>query len=160
MRIRTAPLARLAVLLIVLFALSACDNPFSGVTQAFSGPSATPMPTSVLSGASWRLTELTVNGQRQTLIPTAPVTLQFQAYGAVYMGSSGCNYYSGAYTVSGGRIHLEFASVTERACVGPIMRQEVMYLNVMQHVRSFQMSDKTLMLKDGADSVILAYVAA
>ena len=153
-------LACLAGLLLCLFIVSACANPFTSITGGFSASSTTPRPTTALSGTSWTLTRLSVDGKSQNLAPTAPVTLQFQQHDASYLGSSGCNYYDGAYALSGHQLHLHFTSVTQRACVGPIMSQEVAYLNVMQQVRSYQMDGKILTLKDGSNNVILVFTAA
>ena len=148
-------LAGLALLLLCLFTVSACANPFTGITGGFSASSTT----TALSGTSWTLTRLSVGGKSQNLAPTAPVTLQFQQNAASYIGSSGCNYYDGDYTISGHQLHLQFATVTQRACVGPIMSQEVAYLNVMQQVRSYQIDGKILRLKDGGNDVILVFTA-
>lgn len=153
-------LAGLALLLVCLFTMSACVNPFTSIVEGFSTSSASLRPTSALSGTSWTLTRLTVNRKSRDLAPTAPVTLQFQQHEATYLGSSGCNYYDGAYAVSGHQLHLQFASVTQKACVGPIMSQEVAYLNVMQQVRSYQIDGKTLRLKDADRIVILVFAAA
>ena len=153
-------LACLAGLLMSLFIVSACANPFASISGGFSASSTMPKPITALSGTSWTLTQLTVDRKSQNLAPTAPVTLQFQQHDASYIGSSGCNYYSGAYAVSGHQLHLQFASVTQRACVGPIMSQEVAYLNVMQQVRSYQIDGKILRLKDGSNTVILVFTAA
>lgn len=150
-------LACLAGLLMCLFTVSACANPFTSIVGGFSASSTTPRITTALSGTSWTLTRLIVDRKSQVLTPTAPITLQFQQSAASYIGSSGCNYYSGAYAISGNQLHLQFASVTQKACVGPIMSQEVAYLNVMQQVRSYQMHGKTLTLKDDSDSVVLVY---
>jgi heat shock protein HslJ len=93
-------------------------------------------------------------------VPTAPITLQFQRADGTYIGSSGCNYYNGAYVVSGERLTFTFRTVTQVACVGPIMSQEVTYLNTMQLVRNYELSGNTLMLKDRIDEVILIFTAA
>lgn len=151
-------LASIAVILVCLFVVSGCADPFFDVW----GDSATPIPqpTTVLSGSSWKLTQLFKDGMSQPLAPTTPVTLQFQRSDGAYIGSSGCNYYSGAYIVSGERLTFKFKSVTQVACVGPIMSQEVSYLNAMQLVRSYQFNVNKLTLKDGQGAVILTYASA
>lgn len=155
---------RLAIalgLVICVVSLSACANPLVGILGG-SGGGATPtaQPTSRLSGSSWILTQLHANGKSQTLVPTAPITLQFQQSDSSYIGSSGCNYYNGAYVSSGNHLSLKFKSVTQVACVGPIMSQEVTFLNMLQQVRSYELSGHTLLLKNGADEVILVFTAA
>lgn len=162
MRYRLVYLACAVALLIVTLATSACANPLLGILgdSGASATTATPSPRTVLSGTSWTLTVLSDGETDYALAPTAPITLHFQRNDATYIGSSGCNYYDGAYTVSGAHLHLEFQSVTQKGCVGPIMSQEVAYLNTMRQVRSYQISDQTLTLKDGDNRVILVFTAS
>ena len=153
-------LVSVVFLLMCLGALSACDIPLPGSSDTFSASSTTPASTIPLSGTSWALSRLIVAGRIQTLAPTAPVTLQFQRSENTYMGSSGCNYYNGAYAVSGDQLHLQFGIVTQRACAGPIMSQEVTYLNAMNLLRRFQTNQKTLTLNDSDGKPILVYTSA
>jgi heat shock protein HslJ len=157
MRVR---LVFLTVLIMCVLTLSACANPFSSILGGSNTASSVPSSTARLSGSSWVLTQLHADGQIRTLVPTAPVTLQFQRGDGTYIGSSGCNYYNGVYFVSGGRLTFKFKSVTQVACVGPIMSQEVTYLNTMQHVRNFELSDRSLTLRNNSDEVILIFAAA
>lgn len=112
-----------------------------------------------LSGTSWRLDRLAVDGHVAELVPTVPVTLQFQTDGVNYIGSSGCNYYSGSYVISGHQLQLRFKDVTARACAGPIMSQEVAYLEAMEQVQSYQMNAHILTMKDGDGRVVLTFDA-
>ncbi len=157
MRVR---LVIVAALVICLLTLSACANPFSGILGGSSTVTSESNSSSRLSGSSWVLTQLHTDGKIRALVPTAPITLQFQQGDGTYIGSSGCNYYNGAYVVSGGRLTFKFKSITQVACVGPIMSQEVTYLNTMQQVRNYELSGHTLMLKDRIDEVILIFSAA
>jgi putative lipoprotein len=150
----------LTVLVMCVLTLSACANPFSGILGGSSSATSVSISTSRLSGSSWVLAQLHTDGKNRTLVPTAPITLQFQQSDGTYIGSSGCNYYNGAYVVSVGRLTLKFKSVTQVACAGPIMSQEVTYLNTLQQVRSYELSGHTLMLKDRIDEVILIFTAA
>ena len=149
---------QVALLVACLIALGACAIPIIGVGLA--GATTTPQPITPLSGTSWALSELIVAGRSQTLAPTAPITLQFQRDSDTYLGSSGCNYYNGAYSVAGDHLHLLFGSVTQRACAGPIMSQEVAYLNAMDQISRFQIDGKILSLEDGSGAAILVYMAA
>ena len=150
----------LTVLVICLLALSACANPFSSILGGSSAATSVSSAPLRLSRSSWVLTQLHADGKNRTLVPTAPITLQFQQGDGTYIGSSGCNYYNGAYVVSDGRLTLKFKSVTQVACAGPIMSQEVTYLNTLQHVRSYELSSRSLMLRDGGDEIILVFAAA
>jgi len=153
-------LAYLTLLLACLLVTTACDIPLVSGIGGFGDSSTAGQQVTPLSGTSWALTRLTIAGHSQSLAPTAPVTLQFQPNVDTYLGSSGCNYYSGDYTISGHQLHLEFGAVTQRACAGPIMSQEVAYLNAMEQVRGFQADKRTLTLRDGAGKPILVYTAA
>lgn len=146
---------QVALLVVCLIAFSACDIPIIG--GGLAGATTTPQPVTPLSGTSWALSELIVAGHSQTLAPTTPITLQFQRGSDTYLGSSGCNYYNGAYSVAGDQLHLQFGSVTQRACASPIMSQEVAYLNAMDDVRSFHTDRKTLTLQDGHGKAMLVY---
>ena len=53
-------LACLAGLLLCLFIVSACANPFTSITGGFNASSTMPRPTTALSGTSWTLTQLSV----------------------------------------------------------------------------------------------------
>jgi len=150
----------LTVLVICLLTLSACANPFSSILGGSSAATSVSSAPLRLSRSSWVLTQLHADGKNRTLVPTAPITLQFQQGDGTYIGSSGCNYYNGAYVVSDGRLTLKFKSVTQVACAGPIMSQEVTYLNTLQHVRSYELSSRSLMLRDGGDEIILVFAAA
>lgn len=146
-----------ALLVICLLTLSACANPFSGILGGSNAVTSVSSSTSRLSGSSWVLKQLHTDGKNQALVPTAPITLQFQQGDGAYIGSSGCNYYNGAYVVLGERLTFKFKSVTQVACVGPIMSQEVTYLNTMQQVRRYELGDRILTLKNSSGGVILVF---
>jgi putative lipoprotein len=157
MRVR---LVLLGALVLCLLALAACDVPLVGIFGDSSKATSLPRSAATLSGSSWVLTQLHTGGKIRTLVPTAPVTLQFQQGDGTYIGSSGCNYYNGAYVVSNAHLTLKFKSVTQVACAGPIMSQEVTYLNTLQLVRSYYLSAHVLTMKDSTDEVILVFTAA
>jgi heat shock protein HslJ len=150
--------ASMLLLFVWLCALAACDNPFISPTRPRHTPP--PMREMALKGTSWTLTHLVVNGHSQPLVPTTLITLQFEASGSAYVGSSGCNYYSGTYHVTGNQLQLIFGSVTLKGCSGPIMSQEASYLNTLQRVRSFALSGVVLTLRDEQGLEVLAYSRA
>ena len=155
-------LASLAIVLVTLLALSACSDPFFGLVGHSSTTVVPPAPSTALSGTSWTLTQMSsdASDHSQPLVPTAPVTLQFQKDTTTYFGSSGCNYYNGMYQLSGGQLHLDFKGVTLKACASPIMSQEVAYLNTLQRVTNYEVSGKSLTLKDVGGEVILEFMKA
>lgn len=148
-------IASMLLLLAWLCALAACDKPFIGPTLPLRTP--TPIPITALEGTSWTLTQLVVDGHSQPLVPTTLITLQFEASGSTYVGSSGCNYYSGTYHVTGTHLQLLFGSVTLKGCAGPIMSQEVSYLNTLQRVQSFTLSGAVLSLRNEQGLEVLSY---
>ena len=155
-------LACLAVLLVSLLALGACADPFFGIVGHSTTSAIPPAPATALSGSSWTLTQMSsdASDHSQPLVPTAPVTLQFQKDNATYFGSSGCNYYNGMYRLSGSQLHLDFKGVTLKACATAIMSQEVAYLNTLQRVTSYEVSGKSLTLKDVGGEAILEFMKA
>jgi heat shock protein HslJ len=152
-------LAYLLALIVCLCAMSSCADPIFGIGGAPSAPAA-PHATSPLSGTSWNLTQLRSGGTTWTLVPTVLVTIQFQRDDSSYIGSSGCNFYSGGFATSDNRLNLKFKSITQKACVGPIMSQEVAYLNAMQQVRDYQISGQTLTMRDNENRIVLVFTAA
>lgn len=152
-------LAYILALFVCFCAMSACADPIFGIGGGSSAPTVAPHPTSALSGTSWKLTQLHSGGMDWTLVPTVPVTLQFQREDGAYIGSSGCNFFSGGYTVAGSQLNLKFKVITQKACVGPIMSQEVAYLNAMQQARGYQISGQTLTMRDSANRIVLVFTA-
>lgn len=151
MRYRLATLTLLAVCLV---AVGGCANPLANIFGHFDTTPDVSNTVTALSGTSWTLMRFSAHGVAQTLVPTAPITLQFQSRGTTYIGSSGCNYYNGTYAITGMQLRLRFESVTEKACAGPIMSQEVTYLNVLEHVHQYQRAGQLLTLQDSSDMVV------
>jgi heat shock protein HslJ len=145
--------------LVMCLAVSGCTNPlavFSDDAQAT--PTLSPA-VSVLGGTSWTLAQFRVNSEPLALIPTTPITLQFQRDGG-YIGSSGCNFYGGTYLATSNQLHMQFASVTNKGCANRIMSQEAAYLEALQSVRTFRLDGKILTLEDDDDVTSLIFVAA
>jgi heat shock protein HslJ len=147
--------SRVILTLVWLCALAACDTPFTSTTPPLRTPA--PSAPTPLAGTSWTLTQLDLDGQSRLLVPTTPITLQFETNASTYFGSSGCNYYSGTYHVAGNHLELLFGTVTLKGCAGPIMSQEASYLNSLQQVRSFSLSGEVLTLRDEQGYEVLAY---
>ena len=60
-------LAGLALLLVCLFTVSVCTNPSTSIMGGTSASSIALMPTNALSGTSWTLTQLIVDGKNRDL---------------------------------------------------------------------------------------------
>jgi heat shock protein HslJ len=86
------------------------------------------------------------------------ITSEFGANGSV-SGSSGCNSYSGKYTVSGSSIRIRgpFAS-TNKACAAAVEAQERLFLKTLQSARTYDTSGG-LMLKSSGGRLIAKFTA-
>ena len=116
------PIGALAIL-----GLAACTSTGSDIT---------------LTSQPWLLTELI----GQALIPNTAITANFSPQGAL-SGTSGCNNYSGPYTVDGEDIRMGPFASTMMACPDPVMDQETLYLKTMENTASFSIQDNTLTFK-------------
>ncbi len=112
-------------------------------------------PPDELTTPLWNLS--TLGGQ--AISADAYITAQFSADGQVG-GSSGCNQYSGTYTVSGSQLEIAAPlASTLMACSQPIMDLESAYLTALAEVKSFAISGDELTLKDADDQPVLVYTA-
>jgi heat shock protein HslJ len=60
-------------------------------------------------------------------------------------GSSGCNSYGGAYTVSGKKITTDSIAMTLMACLDPVvMEQERVFLEHLQNAQTFKLTEDKL----------------
>ena len=82
-------------------------------TQPTGSHAATPAP---LTGHSWTLTRLVVDGDEKILSSANPITLSFQAQDHTLSGSSGCNSYGASYTLTGNQIHITGMRTTLVLC--------------------------------------------
>ena len=94
----------------------------------------------------------------QPILPGTTINAVFSADGSV-SGSSGCNTYSGTYSVSDNNfLTISPLSVTQMACGEPegVMEQEQAYLNVLQAASGYQVSGGQLQIfsNGGTDGLI------
>lgn len=84
------------------------------------------------------------------------VTITFQPDGQVG-GYSGCNQYTGSYTIEGGRA-LSFGPLagTRQACPPPLMELESLTLGMLRAVQGAHVRDGTALELYGADETLLA----
>ncbi len=119
----------------------------------------TSTPTS-LTGHTWTLTRLVVNGQEQPLSPAHPATLRFLPNDRQIAGSGGCNSYGGSYTLIGNQLRVGELRVTLMACEDEsIMVQESHYLEALPRVNSYQLTGSTLTLTGDGGRVALTFQA-
>ena len=77
-------------------------------------------------------------------------TVTFASDGTVY-GDSGCNRFTGAYTITRDRIRLGPLATTLRACPEPRMDAEQIFLTKLQAAVSFTATDTVLRLRTPSD---------
>jgi len=106
-------------------------------TRAPAAPPALPAP------SSWVLLEL--NGKPVPANTAQPATLVFAADSNRVSGYSGCNTFSGSYTLSDGkRLRFGALAMTRRAC--PDMTTETEYAKALESTDGFAVSGDTLQL--------------
>ena len=102
------------------------------LVAACGGSAGTPTPAADgLSGTSWALTSM----DDQPVPADVVVTLAFAAGTA--SGSSGCNTYSGPYTVDGQSLDFGALASTRMACAGAAMAIEQAYLAALDGVTTW-----------------------
>jgi len=108
-----------------------------------------------LTGKVWALTEL----GGQPILPDTGITANFTSEGAL-SGSSGCNQYNGAYTVSGSSMTINTPlATTMMACAQPVMDQESAYLKALGEVKTFTIKGDKLTLSGANGNALATYQA-
>jgi len=102
-----------------------------------------------LAGTSWQVIGYN-NGKEAvvSIIAGTEMDIQFGDDGTV-SGKSGCNTYSGSYTVNGNQIQIGPLASTMMACGDPagIMEQEQQYLAALQTAATYQIEGNVLELR-------------
>ena len=94
-----------------------------------------------LNGTAWTLAA--INGA--PALANTTVTAEFTE--GKIGGSSGCNSYGGAYTVSGNKISTDSINMTLMACVDPgIMEQESAYLEILHNAQTLEVANGQLQI--------------
>lgn len=100
-------------------------------------------PATLLQGPEWVVEDINGTG----LVEHSRATLEFRADGRVG-GRSSCNTYGAEYTLTGEGLSVSKAAGTMMACPPELMRQEALFLDVLQNVRRFDLSpDGALILE-------------
>lgn len=104
-------------------------------------------PASLLTGTEWQVEDIAGKG----ITDSAPITLAFSPDGRI-AGSTGCNRFTGGYTLTGEGLNLLPAGVTLMACPEALMTQERRMLDSLEQVSRFDLDDSgALLLIGGAD---------
>lgn len=122
----------LPILFLLSLAISACSAP------------ATREPGDSLIG-SWMLTSYGLISAPLPSVAGVEAGLTFNADGTL-SGNSGCNGYSGSYTVEGNQITFSPIVSTRMACDKSIMEQEAVIHQVLTGTASFQIEGTQLTL--------------
>jgi heat shock protein HslJ len=104
-----------------------------------------------LAGTNWNVQAYNDGyGNKSSVVPGSQPTLNFGTDGTV-SGDTGCNNFSGSYTVSGSAITFGAMATTLRACVDPsVSAQEQAYLAALANTTGYQLSGDQLVLTDAS----------
>ena len=113
----------------------------------------------VLSGTSWRVTNINNGKQAVTsLVKDSKLTSVFSADGKL-SGSAGCNNYNASYKVAEKTPRIGTIVATRKMCAKPegVMEQETLFLKALATVATYQLDGKRLELRtaDGSLAVML-----
>ncbi len=75
-------------------------------------------------------------------------------------GSTGCNQYSGPYTVDGASLEIGQLASTQMACAPPADRIEQSYVAALGRVAGWRVDGEQLVLTDADDAELLRYASA
>ncbi|MGE5225854.1 MAG: META domain-containing protein [Planctomycetaceae bacterium] len=141
---------RAAAAFALLPLLAACASTSSSPNRT------SPSSTFGLEGTTWVLTT-TLGGMADTGPAKAQIDLRFEAGHA--SGSSGCNRYSGAYTLEGSSLSFGDLAATQMACPEPIMTIESRYLHMLAEVDRYEIAAAGGTLRLTGPDVELAFRA-
>ena len=98
------------------------------------------------------------NGNEAVTSPIAGTTLTATFTADTVAGDSGCNTYTGSYTLDGDQVTIGPLASTMKACDEAIMTQETQFLTALQTPATVETSGATVTLRDasGATQVTLA----
>jgi len=96
--------------------------------------------------------------RRQSQLPAETLSNVFIRFSdSTFTGNAGCNHISGLYILKGTSIIFSNIISTKMAC--PNLEQEYALLNLLQQtVSAYTVTDKNLLLRDGASNVIFSGV--
>ncbi|MCA9950042.1 MAG: META domain-containing protein [Anaerolineales bacterium] len=105
-----------------------------------------------LVGTAWNM--LTMNGNPPA--EGTQITAVFDTNGTVN-GYSGCNDYFGPYSTDETTLSAGPLAVTRRACDETTGPQEIAYLDALESVTNYQITDNQLMLANASGEIVLTY---
>jgi heat shock protein HslJ len=112
-----------------------------------------------LAGTSWEAVNF-YNGNQAIVgvITDTTLTAEFGMDGTL-SGSSGCNNFSGSYTVDGQKIKIGPLASTMMACEDPegVMEQEAQYLAALQMAETYQVEGQVLELRRSDGTLLVLF---
>jgi heat shock protein HslJ len=124
-------------------------------TSASSAPTTTSIR--ALVGTSWDLASYRDNARMVDAAKGATAVLEFAPAGRL-SGSTGCNSFSGTYTVNGSALTLALGPMTQVACTGDVQKQEQAITGQFAKVSSYAIAGTQLTLS-GDGKELFAYTA-
>jgi heat shock protein HslJ len=110
-----------------------------------------------LTGTNWTLDSLYSGDAVSSVLSGTMITAVFDREGRV-SGSTGCNHYSGSYTVTENSLAISSLGSTKMACQGEdIMQQESTYLASLNSAAGFTISGNRLKLADERGTTLLSF---
>lgn len=138
MKAITNPLIALVSALAMLFA--ACNSDAADTTV----PDTSAVSPASLAGTRWVATAMFLGAAPAPLVPNGEPTLDFDADGRTFGGSTGCNSFGGEYVRNGGAIEFGAMNMTEMACEEPLMLQETRVLDILGQATMYTLEDGLL----------------
>ena len=125
-------------------------------TQPAGSHAATPAP---LTGHTWTLTRLVIDGDDKILSSANPITLSFHAQEHALSGNSGCNAYGASYSLTGNQIHITDLRSTLVFCDDAgMMDLEFAYTEALQRVETYRVEGDTLTLEGANGQIFMTFV--
>jgi heat shock protein HslJ len=145
----------------ILIAVAVVGALAVGAIVALIVVSARSTPPAALTQPTWTLTRLVVDGQVQTLSPSRPATLHFDAHTGQVSGTGGCNTFGGSYSLNGNQVQFGALRSTLIGCLDPVVNgQESHYFQALSDVLTYQIQGTTLTLSGDSGRVQLTFRAS
>ncbi len=110
-----------------------------------------------LTGVTWQLVQFLSQNAQQQALADHPATLMFED--GRLSGNTGCNGFTGNYTLDGDSIQIDLGPMTMRACMEEVADQEAAVLFGLQHASTFRVEEDKLVLLDAEGAPLLTFQA-
>jgi len=137
---------------------AACGSSSHSGAGTASTSSTNPAGAASLVGTSWELKTYSAAGK--TVPASAPASLAFDPKDTL-SGSTGCNSFSGTYTVNGTTLKITLGAMTAMGCIEPARQaQEAAVTKQLPMVTAYAIDDGTLTLTGSGSVTLLVYSKA